>query len=253
MGTDSLTGAPPVTFGSDVTKGPRFEGGVDALKGHIYGCSSPRADHYIKTTREIAKYVGLTYENGDDVKRAIESLTDTTFTKPADPIAGATMTQTRLSEIYVNKYIERKEIYSKNMKSAYSLVWGQCTNAFQAKLELWDDHSHIALNRDVLGLLRNIKEEAALDFRSQKRPIQALFEAKRRFYTFSQDRSMTCHAYLEQFKNLVECIELCGGSMVDSAMLTRALEAAGVDHNTATAKQLEEATTKAREEYLACA
>jgi hypothetical protein len=39
----------------------------------------------------------------------------------------------------------------------------------------------------------------------------ALHEAKRRFYLFTQEKTMTCQQYYETFKNNVDMIEYCGG------------------------------------------
>ena len=40
-----------------------------------------------------------------------------------------------------------------------------------------------------------------------------LHEAKRRFYSFKQERSMTCSVYLEKFKNMIQVIETAGGEI----------------------------------------
>jgi len=54
----------------------KFEGGIDALKGHIYDCTdSHQEDLYTKMTKEIAGYVATSLKNGNDVMIAIETLT----------------------------------------------------------------------------------------------------------------------------------------------------------------------------------
>jgi hypothetical protein len=42
-------------------KEPKFEGRVEGLTGHIYDCSYKQADTYTRTTKEIAEYVGRTF------------------------------------------------------------------------------------------------------------------------------------------------------------------------------------------------
>ncbi len=54
-----------------------------------------------------------------------------------------------------------------DLKKAYSLVYGQCSDALRAKLESINNQSTIAASADVLGLLRNIKS-ATFSFQSQK-------------------------------------------------------------------------------------
>jgi hypothetical protein len=77
-------------------KEPRFEGRCSDLSGHIYDCSNTRqADVYAKTTREVAEYVGRTYNYGTNAKIAVvETLALPTFlTMPSDPPTGATESQ----------------------------------------------------------------------------------------------------------------------------------------------------------------
>jgi hypothetical protein len=75
-------------------KEPRFEGRCSDLAGFIYDCSNTRqADVYAKTTREVAEYVGRTYNYGTDVKIAVETLALPTLNMPNDPPTGATASQ----------------------------------------------------------------------------------------------------------------------------------------------------------------
>ena len=44
-----------------VPRQPKFEGMCDELKGHVYDCSDARQeDLFIKTTKEVAEFVGRT-------------------------------------------------------------------------------------------------------------------------------------------------------------------------------------------------
>jgi hypothetical protein len=71
------------------TTGPRFtkfKGRCEELKGHIYNL-------FVKTTKEIALYVGQTYTYGGDIKIAVKSLAMPTLKLAMDPAAGATKTE----------------------------------------------------------------------------------------------------------------------------------------------------------------
>ena len=54
----------PYRYGNQknaVPRQPKFEGKCDKLKGHVYDCSDARqADLFIKTTKEVAEFVGRT-------------------------------------------------------------------------------------------------------------------------------------------------------------------------------------------------
>ena len=44
-------------------------------------------------------------------------------------------------------------------------------------------------------------------------PALTLHEAKCRYYTFYQDKHMTCQQYYESFKNNVDVLEYAGGAL----------------------------------------
>lgn len=91
--------------------------------------------------------------------------------------------------------------------------------SLRAKLETVSNHELIADQASRIGLLQNVKN-VSYNYQSEKLKRQALHEAKRQFYLFYQDRSMTCQQCLEKFNNLVEVIEhYGGGSMVDEKIL----------------------------------
>jgi Reverse transcriptase (RNA-dependent DNA polymerase) len=186
-----------------------------------------------------------------DVKLAIERLEPPIFTVPPDPSATATKSETRIWEKRVDEFVKRESTLEANMTSTYSIVWGQCTDVMRAKLEALDDHDQIAGSNDVLKLLKNIKD-VAFSFQSQRCKLHSLHEAKRRFYTMTQEKGMTCQAYLERFKNQVDVIEHCGGSVVDLAMIAEELPAT-VTIETADTAQINAARSTAKESYLACA
>ena len=89
---------------------PKFEGKCAALNGNIYDCSDSRqADQFVKTTKEIAEYVGTTYKYGADVRMAVEQLSMPTLELPEDPPANASQTVMKLWEKQTtSNYFERR-------------------------------------------------------------------------------------------------------------------------------------------------
>jgi hypothetical protein len=183
---------------------------------HIYyDYANPRqaADIFTKTTREICEYVGRTYKYGADTKTVLETLTTPVFPEPTDPPTGATRTQERIWEKQVDEHVKRGSMLTENLKTAYSLIYRQCSDALHAKFESRPNHAAIEAAADPIGLLENIRT-VMFQFQLQRYSPLALHEAKRRFYMFSQDRHMTCQQYYyATFKNNVEVIEYCGGAL----------------------------------------
>ena len=116
---------------------PKFEGKCDKLKGFIYNCSdSWQADIYMKTTKEIAEYVGRTYKFGSDYARlAIENLQAQAIPMLADLPDKATATQTCIWEKCMDEWVKRDEYLQENLKTAYSLIWRQRSKAIHARVE----------------------------------------------------------------------------------------------------------------------
>jgi hypothetical protein len=66
-----------------------------------------------------------------------------------------TKTETRIWEKEVNEeYDVRKKSYLKeNLKTLYSLIWGQCTNVMQARTDALDEHGRMSNTGDSIALL----------------------------------------------------------------------------------------------------
>lgn len=242
--------------GFKAPQAPRFEGKCEDLNGCTYDCSDPRqaADMYTKTTKEIAEYVGRTYKYGADIRMAIETLIVPTFSEPTDPPKEASRTQVRIWEKRVNEFVKKETHLEENIKTIYSLIFGQCTEAMRAKLESISSHQTIAAASDGIELMKNIKT-VMYNFQSQKYAPLALHESKKRFYALTQDKHTTVTVYLERFQNSVEVIEHCGGTIgIDPGLVDITMTAATpvMTRATATPTQLLAAENYTKEEYLAC-
>ncbi len=142
-----------------------------------------------------------------------------------------------------------------NIKTVYSLIFGQCTEAIRAKLESVGNHQAISVASNGIELLKNIKT-IMYNFQSQKYGPLGLHESKRRFYLMSQDKHMTVTIYLERFQNSVEVIDHCGGTIgLDPGLVDATMRSAKpmMTRDTATAEQLLAAEKYTKEQYLACA
>jgi hypothetical protein len=168
--TQQTAGAPP--------KEPRFDGRCPRLADHIYDCTNTRqADIYAKTTREVAEYVGRTYKYGTDVKIAVETLKLPTLKLPADPVTGANASEKRVWEKRIDEYVKRKITLEENMKTLYTLIWGQCTDPMRARLESKTTHAAIYNDYNSLELLKSLKA-SVYNFQGLKYLPQALHESK---------------------------------------------------------------------------
>jgi len=146
----------------------RFSGRCEELSGHIYDCTDVRqADQYAKTTKEIAEYVGRNYKYGMDTRLALENLHDVTAEMPEDPAENATRTEIRIWEKRVDDYVKQDTTKKENLKTAYSLIWGQCSDPMRQRLVSANTFSQIASHGDAIELLKLIKS-ITYNYQSQK-------------------------------------------------------------------------------------
>ena len=206
----------------------KFDGRCEELTGHVYDYVNPRkaADQYAKTTREICEYIGCTYTYSEDTKIALETLTRPTLAMPQDPAEDTTQTARKIWEEWIKQYMRREDTLAQNLKSAYALIYGQCSNTLCVKLESRPDYEGIKAAANPIGLLENIK---TVMYQFQEYSPLALHEAKCCYYTFYQDKNTTCQQYYESFKNNADVLEYASGALGrEPGLMEVELEAAGV-------------------------
>ena len=241
---------PPRRIVQPITRSYRFEGRCEDLKGHVYDSVDARqADQYTKTTREIAEFIGRTYKYGMDTRLSIEKMKPFYIPQPEDPPEDATRTELRIWEKSVDDYVRRKTILTENIKTAFSLIWGQCSDIMRQKVETCADYSVISENGDAIELLKIIKD-VAYNYQIQKYIPQALHEAKKRFYNCHQLRHQTTQAYFEYFQNQVDVITHIGGLIGnDPVLINKTAEDLGKEVEAMNEKD----KNKAQDEFLAIA
>jgi hypothetical protein len=200
------------THNAHIIKQVKFEGRSDAMKGHVYDCNDAKqSDQFTKTTKELADYIGRTYKYGGDMRQAVLSLTTPVIPEPEDPDDANNRLQMRLWEKQVDEYVKKGTWLAEHVKSLYSLVWGQCSEAMRQKVEAVENFEIISNASDGIALLNAIKN-AAYNYQSQKYPIESINEALRRVIGFRQSPTMTTQDYYEQFLNRIDVYIHTGGN-----------------------------------------
>jgi hypothetical protein len=105
---------------------------------------------YTKTNKVLAGHVGRTYEYGGDIQIAIETLDLTDLNMPDDPPDHATRTIEKFWEKEVDEIIKRRSALQENIKTLYSLVWGQYTENMPSRVEATADYPAISNTLDGL-------------------------------------------------------------------------------------------------------
>lgn len=232
-----------------------FTGRIDALKGHVYDIkdSGASASLFDTTTEEISEYIGRlpNLKLANNVKIALELLQEVPPERPVKPVADS---NGHIDSDEEDDYKEEKKLYAKekrellgSMKTAYSIIYGQCSDGIRAKLQALPNHEELMKKGDPIGLLKNIKS-IMTDFQASKYPPLAIFEAKRRLYRYVQAQDQTVPDYYKKFKSLVEVIEYNGGTLADIGIVKEVLAKTVADVDLATRDEYSKATTDTLEE-----
>ena len=238
----------------ETIKSKKFTGSNDELDGYIFDCTTHKqTDQFIETCEKIATYVGSNYANVMDIKRVVEEIRKPVLT----PVPGnidtntATALERRIWEKEVDNYVKRKAQLDMNIGKLFSLIWGQCSPAMQAEVKTSNAWDNVKDEQDAVGILEIIKS-ITYNFEMQMKKPVALFKAYSKFYAQHQKRNQDPADYLEKFTNSVDVIEASGGHLgEDPLLISQALDELGIDENTATPGQKEQARVKAREGFLA--
>jgi hypothetical protein len=203
---------------------------------------------------ELRNYVGLHFKHHPaDIKKMMKLMQDVDIVQPTDPPAVSSETTKQIWQQEVKMYCEQVKTCKQNKCALYSVIWGQCSEAMQAKIKsdkLYDDMQEVD---DSLTLIKMIKG-IAYKFESQKNIYLALDNAKCAFYAYKQGKDETNANYMSKFKNTIEVIEHYGGTIgEDNALILEELKTAGCNYETATAEKIETAQDLAKRKMHAIA
>jgi hypothetical protein len=203
----------PFGYGAKlIAQKSKFEGRCKELEGHVYDiCGAQQANQFIKTTEEIGLYVGQHYSHGGDIATAVRTYERPTFESPEDPPDDATIAVRKRWEDKLKRIGNREEVLEDNITKLYNLIWGQCSDAMQAKVESLPEFAAIRGPMEGIGLLKLLKT-IAFKFEPQVYKPLAIDDAIYKFIHARQSKQMSAAEYLEQFQNNVDVLDAVGAT-----------------------------------------
>ena len=142
---------------------------------------------------------------------------------------------------------------AENLKRAYALIIGQCSEDLLGKIKGSSDYPTADTDQDAVKLLLIIRGYCC-KFDDHQQSVVALESAKHRVSTFYQTSEMTASDYLEFFKALVGVMETYGGAfgndpgLIKAELIKRGVT--GANLLTPDPAILKATTTTCREQYL---
>ena len=189
----------------------KFEGRCSELKGFTYDGEHKHADQFITTTKEIQNYVGRTFKNAGDITAAIGNLSMPVTFEPIEPIDQEDRIEMKKWERSYDRYYKSQKDLEEHVMTLYNLVWGQCSESMQQKLESMATYQAMYQSNDGIELLLAIKN-TSYDYQSQKYRVESIMDAHYQLMTLRQN-NLTTQQYYEQFTNALSVYVHCGGSV----------------------------------------
>ena len=185
-----------------------FQGGVEELKNNYFDCASyQQTDRYVTTIKDITESIGRSYVNGGDVRASIDAMAVVAILPPDDPIRQyqdivdlsdtsrvihMAMDQVSFMEMdifrqKINSFIKQQNILTANLRKAYSLILGQCTEMMKSKLLTSPRWEAIEMDQDAIAFLELIKD-ITYQFDNQKYIPLSINNAKLHFTHSGSDQ-----------------------------------------------------------------
>jgi hypothetical protein len=220
----------------------------------VFDCAvGKEADRYTVTMKEMAEYIGSNFTYGADIRWSLEHEEEFVVPKPISLGDTADAIDKRIWEKEIDEYVKRKAKHGDNCRNLFSLILGQCTDYLKAKLESLASFPTMKEDFDVFQLIKAVKGATFL-LEDSKYHLEALHDAKIRFYTLRQGKDVDNAKYLEQFQTHVAIVEQFGGEVArDPVIMLRELTLVGETHATATDEQILKAEKVGKEKYLGMA
>ena len=97
-------------------------------------------------------------------------------------------------------------------------MWDQCSITLKSKLESKNEFKNIKENKDIAGLLKQIKG-VVHQFETHTSIYEALDEAKKNYYLYFQGPKTSNTQHVKNLQGMVDIIEYHGGSVTDDKAL----------------------------------
>jgi hypothetical protein len=125
-------------------------------------------------------------------------------------------------------YMKRVEAIEGNSRIIYSVIWGQCSQMMQSKLETLPSYEKMRTNCDCASILKEI-QGITHRFEGTRNIFVSLDDAWHRYYIFKQHQNQSLHDFHKEYQGILQVLEHYGASFGTDMPLQKAVrEAASV-------------------------
>ena len=194
----------------------KFEGASSDLMGHVFDIMQSKTkqiDQYNSTLDHLKTYIGVHMD--PMVLEAIEELSTPTLTEPLPLIQmDGTVTTINMKkwEKRYNRYLTREEQIENELKKIYAMIWGQCSDAMQTRIQESATYETTRQAKDAIGIVRIIKT-ISFNYRAHQEPVVAIDAVKHEFFKLCQGKHQSVQEFYGTFKNVVKVNEELGAEI----------------------------------------
>jgi len=196
--------------GSRATTKPRvrstFKGNTEEMNGHVFQCFNECEDkkHFSKTVEALREYIAKKLKYPGDMVSLTKDFVRTEIPKPTElKVSETNRLVIAIWEKKVSAYCTRTDYLDSNLKTAYAVMWGQCSEAKKAKLTSLDAFETKSHESDCIWILKEIKG-ITYRFEVQRYIYLSLDDARTSYYAYTQGAKDSISSYLEHFRSLVK-------------------------------------------------
>ncbi len=117
---------------------PNFKGHTAELGGHVFQVfhESNNRNQFTRTIEALGKYFTKNMKYAGDIMPLARDLKTPEVVEPSAIAKAETDRQVIFKwEKEMTDYITRKNVLESNLKAAYTIMWGQCSEALRAKVK----------------------------------------------------------------------------------------------------------------------
>ena len=193
---------------------------LDSIKAHKYTTSGP-AGRFERTTKAVAEFVSIHY--GYEMKKLVLYGQETSYTAPTLLKESSEVDKLIWSKEY-DQYLKDIRQYEKDKAQVFGWIVSQCDGPMKSKLEGMPRYLVADTKRDIIELLKLIKEAAYGAHDEKYGPCQAV-EALKQLMKVQQGEEESLSRHHERFTCLCERAQVSYGDVVPPKMVADSAEA----------------------------
>jgi hypothetical protein len=199
-------------------------GNTEEMNGHVFQCFNECEDkkQFSKTVEALGEYVAKKLKYLGDMASLTKDFVRPEILKPTElEVSETNRLVIAVWEKNVSAYCTRTDYLNSNLKTAYAVIWGQCSEAMKAKLTSLDDFETKSHKSDCIWILKELKG-ITYRFEGQRYIYLSLDDARTTYYAYTQGAKDSISSYVEHFCSLVEVLEHYGGAIGEDPGLLNA-------------------------------